>query len=54
MTFELRKLEKDHYMKVQELHGDSNPVETSIDESQVLDQEDMEQIKAQHRSKEIN
>ena len=25
VTFELRRLEKDHFVKVQELHGDNKP-----------------------------
>ena len=46
-TFALRKMEKDHCMKVTELHGDkpSTQVEPTLDESQVMAQEeDMEVI----------
>ena len=54
VTFELRKMEKDHYMKVQELHGVPTQPDESLDDSQALEQEDMEQIATQHRSKEIS
>lgn len=39
VTFELRKLEKDHFIKVQELHGDkpSTQIEPTLDESQMLE-----------------
>ena len=42
VVFALRKMEKDHYMKVQEIHGNTPSAleEPSVDESQVLDQED--------------
>jgi len=38
VTFALRKMEKDHYMKVQEIHGGTSKTdETAADESQILD-----------------
>jgi len=49
VTFELRRMEKDHYVKVQEIHGDkpSTQQEPTIDESQMLDmEEDMEYVSA--------
>ena len=56
VVFSLRRMEKDHYMKVQEIHGKapSTLEEPSMDESQVLEQEDMDHITSQHRSKEIS
>ena len=55
-TFELRRIEKQHCIKVQELHGDkpSTQIEPSIDESQVLEEEDIDYVNQQHRSKEIS
>ena len=45
-TFELRKMEKEHCAKVQELHGDkpSTQVEPTLDESQMLEEEDMQVV----------
>ena len=56
VTFELRKMEKNHYMKVQELHGDkpSTQIEPTLDDSQALEEEEMEVVHTQHRSKEIS